>query len=153
MNKYAYMKFEDVSGDMFEQLVAVTNKMTEHRQQTSRDAWYSILLRADMPLETKIAILASTAKGLDTDDLFKLQAAKPVTTGVGCYEAVLQSLLARHERAKERARQKRLNPPPKKPVPKRPVSESVYDLLLEDIEEPSTPEEPDFDADEYCWAR
>jgi hypothetical protein len=131
MIKYGYKRFEDVSGDMFEQLVAVTNKMTEHRQRTSRDAWYSVLSSAEMPLETKLTILASTAKGLDTNDIFNLTRVNPFASiGVGNYERVFADLIRRHEAAKERARMKRLNPPPKK----RPVSEAIFDLEVGAVE-------------------
>ncbi len=99
MCKYGYRKLVNASDAMFEQLVAGTNSMSEKQKITSRSKWMENLHFDVCDLETKLLILASTAKGIDTDDLFTLTKNNVKKVWVGSYEHAIRNLLERQERS------------------------------------------------------
>lgn len=150
MTKYGYKSLEDLSeGRMFEQLVAVTNAMDERRKLTSRDAWFTVVNLADIPLETKLTILASTFSGVDTGDIFELTRPNRYRfSGSGAYENIYSSLLGRHEAAKALA----LKEAEMMAAGETEWEEDPHDRSLMRPVQRAQPEKA-FDADAYCWAR
>lgn len=126
MSKYGYRKLVNASEAMFEQLVSGTDLMTEKQKQTSRYKWMDIVRYDICDLEMKLMILASTVKGIETDDLFKLTKNSVERVYIGMYEVAINSLLARQEEA---------------------YRKKVNGVHREEYADPE-----DFNAEEYCWA-
>ena len=123
VNKYGYKKLVNRSNAMFDQLVAGTNSMDDARKHLTRSVWTDILHMPLCSLDMKLTILASTAQGIDTNDLFTY--AKDGPTNLlwsGSYENTIKNLLDRQARAASR-----------------PIRNEWDDPI-------------GFDADEYCWA-
>jgi len=124
MNKYGYRRIVNASDAMFDQLVAATDSMTNKQKDTSYNCWKSILETNVCDLEMKLTILASTARGIETNDLFSMSKNSVERVFIGTYEQAINGLLLRQERAKN-------------------TPESRRD---------SYSDPRDFDAEEYCWA-
>lgn len=123
INKYGYKHLRNTSNAMFDQLVSATNSMDDRRKSMSRELWKEILSQPICPLDIKLTILASTAEGIDTNDIFRLSNDKPNNVlWPGAYENMLTFLLSRQESAKGREKRHQYDDP------------------------------KDFNADEYCWA-
>lgn len=123
MSKYGYKQLVNTSTAMFDQLIQATNSMDDRRKDISRKLWIEILSRPICALDLKLTILASTAEGIETRDIFDLAKNKPNNVlWHGAYEQAISHLLARQEAARGRPRR------------------HAYDDPM------------DFDANEYCWA-
>jgi hypothetical protein len=124
MMKYGYKSLEDLSeGQMLEQLIIAINTMDETRKPICHDIWLTVVNMIDIPLETKLTILASTANGIDTKDICNITQSHPYNVGAGSYENTYESLLNRDGKLEK--------------------SKWLNFELLEKV----------FNADEYCWAR
>ncbi len=150
MLKYGYNTLEDLSGEMFEQLVQVTNAMDERRRLTSRDAWLSVLNLADITLDAKLTILASSFAGIEQNDIFDLTRTNRYqrpSNHPGAYQNIYDSLVARHDAAKAylRAQAEAARDPEWEDDP--------FDRSSQRPKNREIPPEKFFDAEEYCWAR
>lgn len=123
INKYGYKHLKNTSSAMFDQLVSATNSMDARRKTHSRELWVDVLSRPICPLDLKLTILASTAHGIDTNDIFQLSKETPNNVlWHGAYEQAIGHLLARQESARGREMRHQYDDP------------------------------KDFNAEEYCWA-
>lgn len=122
MTKYGYRKLANASEAMFEQLVEATNRMSDRQKRVSRDKWLETLHYNVCDLEMKLMILASTADGIETNDLFMMTKNSVERVWCGAYENAIDHLLTRQKMANSENRDKHCSDP------------------------------VGFDADEYCWA-
>jgi hypothetical protein len=99
MTKYGYRTLANASSAMFEQLVAGTNSMDDRQKSLSRTRWMDNLYGNVCSLETKLTILASTAQGIEVDDIFELSKNSIDRVWCGSYENAINHLLKRQETA------------------------------------------------------
>lgn len=111
MMKYGYHKLVNASSAMFDQLVEGTNSMTDKQKYITRAKWMESLHFDVCDLETKLLILASTAQGIETNDLFTLTKNRIAHVWVGSYENAIHNLLERQKKANELERNTYSDPP------------------------------------------
>ena len=122
MTKYGYRTIKNNSSAMLEQLVFGTNSMNAGQKTLTRAKWKDNLHGNVCSLEMKLTILASTADGIEVDDIFELSRNTVERVWVGSYENAINHLLQRQEKANDLERMTSSNDP------------------------------FGFNADEYCWA-
>lgn len=99
MTKYGYRTITNASNAMLEQLVAGTNSMDARQKALTRTKWMDNLYGNVCSLEMKLTILASTADGIEVDDIFELSRNTVNRVWVGSYENAINHLLSRQEKA------------------------------------------------------
>ncbi len=122
MTKYGYRTLVNTSNAMFEQLVNGTNSMDVRQKALTREKWMSNLYGNVCSLEMKLTILASTAQGIEVDDIFQLSKNTVDRVWCGSYENAIDHLLKRQAAANDPLREHHSSDP------------------------------IGFNADEYCWA-